>query len=125
MAAIVVLLCPAPQGHSRPRLCLAIGLTVTLAALAAPAGADTSAGDLVADSAWVQTATVPSGAITLQTDRLAVWPYVGNYAAIGLADQAARTGDSRALAAAWAQVDWYAAAEGPTESSLTIRWRPT
>jgi hypothetical protein len=89
------------------------GLIVALIAVAMPAEATTSSSDLAADTAWLQTTMVPLGAVTLQTDRQAVWPYVGNYAAIGLAAQAARSGDPQALSAAWRQVDWYAAAEGP------------
>jgi hypothetical protein len=86
---------------------------VAFIAITVPAEAATTRADLAADAAWIETTVVPSGAITLQTDRQAVWPYVANYAALGLAAQAARTGDASALSAAWAQVDWFAAAEGP------------
>ncbi len=64
-----------------------------------------------AEADWILTAQLPDGAIANHTDRTAIWPYLSNYAAIGLARASAVTGDPRYVSAAWGWLRWYQAHE--------------
>lgn len=61
------------------------------------------------DARWVLRAQLPDGAIAIHLDRAAVWPYLANYAAIGLVEASRRTGEPRYLQAAWRWLAWYQA----------------
>jgi hypothetical protein len=87
---------------------LAVGLQVagpTSSALALSRDAAT------ADATWARGAALRSGAIAVYVDRRRVQPYVGNFAAWGLAVQGGRVRDVESLRVAWAHLVWYAAAE--------------
>jgi hypothetical protein len=58
---------------------------------------------------WILTAQLPDGAIAHYPDKVAVWPYLANYAAQGLVRATQVTGDPRYLAAAWRWLSWYQA----------------
>lgn len=88
-----------------------ISLLVALAAGPSPAAAR-EAKTLSDDAArahadWILAAQLPSGAIAHHTDRQFIAPYLGHFAAIGLAHATARTGDERYLDAAWRWLRWY------------------
>ena len=59
------------------------------------------------DAAWILQAQSPDGAIANHADRVSIWPYEGNYAAWGLAVEAARTGELAKADAAWSWLFWY------------------
>jgi hypothetical protein len=59
---------------------------------------------------WILQAIVGAGAITQYPDRRRVDPYVGNFAALGLARATAATCDRRYVDAAWRHLAWYASA---------------
>jgi hypothetical protein len=88
-----------------------LALTAATAALAlsltaAPArGYDTAA--VRADADWTLTAQFSDGAIANYIDRQAVWPYLGNYASLGLTRARQVTGDRRYSDAAWKWLLWY------------------
>ena len=64
-----------------------------------------------ADAIWARGAAVGSGAIAVYVDRRQVQPYVGNFAAWGLAVHGGRVRDLASLRVAWAHLAWYAAAQ--------------
>jgi hypothetical protein len=102
---------PAPRriaGSALLAVALALGLTVIgpLPGARAVAGAA-----ITSDAAWARSAALPSGAIAVYVDRARVLPYLGNFAAWGLAVQGGRTHDSDSLGAAWAHLNWYAGAQ--------------
>jgi hypothetical protein len=77
-------------------------------------GAPTTAGPVLRaavarDAGWILRAQLPDGAIATHLDHAAVWPYLGNFAAIGLVEAARQTGDGRYLQAAWRWLAWYQA----------------
>src|SRR5947208_5267605 len=84
----------------RPFLVLAIGWFSV--ASASPSD------DAKADAQWIRQAQLGDGAIATSVDRTAIWPYQGSYAAWGLANVAARTGDFQKADWAWAWLNWYA-----------------
>ena len=59
------------------------------------------------DADWILRAQMPDGAIATYVDRVGVSPYLANYAAMGLAAAAAKTGNAGYVAAAWQWVRWY------------------
>jgi hypothetical protein len=59
------------------------------------------------DARWILRAQLPDGAIATHLDHAAVWPYLGNFAAIGLVEAARQTGERRYLEAAWRWLAWY------------------
>jgi hypothetical protein len=65
---------------------------------------------LLQDAAWIQQTVRPDGAIATNPDRRLVWPYLANFAAMGLA-RAAAVGDHRAARTAWRWLGWYQAHE--------------
>ncbi len=86
-------------------LCAALVATATSAAAAvAPAerGAETS---------FAVSTQLASGAVATYPDRARVVPYLGSFAAWGMADQAGRTRDRSLLASTWSYLAWYAAAQ--------------
>src|SRR5919198_2126433 len=90
-----------------------LALTAATAALAlsltaAPArGYDTAA--VRADADWFLPAQFSDGAIANYVDRQAVWPYLSNFASLGLTRATQVTGDRRYSDAAWNWLLWYQA----------------
>jgi hypothetical protein len=83
-------------------------LAALFLALAAPAPA-ASTSQVRSDADWILAAQLPDGAIANYVDRQAIWPYLANYAAVGLARAAEITHDSRYTDAAWRWLRWYQA----------------
>lgn len=65
------------------------------------------------DADWVLAAQLADGAIAHHVDRVEVWPYLGNYGAMGLARAGELTGDRRYSEAAWRWLSWYQAHQDP------------
>jgi hypothetical protein len=61
------------------------------------------------DANWILEAQLPDGAIANYVDQKAIWPYLSNFAAIGLARTAQLTGEVRYTNAAWQWLRWYQA----------------
>jgi hypothetical protein len=61
------------------------------------------------DASWVLTAQLPDGAIANYVDQRSIWPYLSNYAAIGLARATELTRNTAYAAAAWRWLGWYQA----------------
>lgn len=93
--------------HRVNAFCLAAILVVTLT-VPVPVQA-ALATDVSADAAWIMTGRLPDGAIANYVDRQAVWPYLSNFAAMGLARATSVTGNSTYVAAAWSWLSWYQA----------------
>jgi hypothetical protein len=74
--------------------------------LAGPASA-ASTSQVRSDADWILAAQLPDGAIANYVDRKAIWPYLANFAAVGLARAAEITHDSRYTDAAWRWLRWY------------------
>ncbi|HKN41219.1 MAG TPA: hypothetical protein VJ456_19135, partial [Acidimicrobiia bacterium] len=97
-----------PRTHRR-RLAAALS-GVLVATMTLPAmGATTT--DVAADADWIMSARFSDGAIANYVDRQAVWPYLSNFAAMGLARATKVTGNTTYLQAAWAWLSWYQAHE--------------
>jgi hypothetical protein len=64
-----------------------------------------------ADASWIRQGQLADGAIAWYVDRQRISPYLGNYAAIGLAEAHKVTGSAADLTAATAWLHWYAAHE--------------
>ena len=82
------------------------GTTAAVASAAATAAATRAS--LRQDAAWIQQTARADGAIATNPDQRLVWPYLANFAAMGLARSAA-AGDRRAAATAWRWLGWYQA----------------
>ena len=98
------------QTMRRASVVLVIALGLVLGGPMSPAFAFAPAA-ASADATWTRGAALPSGAIAVYVDRQRVLPYLGNFAAWGLAVQGGRTRDIVSLRAAWSHLAWYAAAE--------------
>jgi hypothetical protein len=88
----------------------AVAVAVVVCGPVSPALAVTGAA-AADDSTWARSAALPSGALAVYVDRQRVLPYLGNFAAWGLAVQSGRVRDTEALRAAWAHLGWYAGAQ--------------
>jgi hypothetical protein len=88
---------------------LVVGIAVVaLLAVASAAAAGTS-DDVRSDADWILSAQLPDGSIAHYPDRQAVWPYLSNFAAMGLARATKTTGNPSYAAASWRWLDWYQA----------------
>jgi len=65
--------------------------------------------DIRGDADWILTAQLSNGAIANYVDKQAVWPYLSNFAAMGLARATQVTGDKKYVTAAWLWLSWYQA----------------
>jgi hypothetical protein len=65
--------------------------------------------DIRSDADWILASRFSDGAIANYIDRQAVWPYLSNFAAMGLARATEVTKDTRYVSAAWVWADWYKA----------------
>jgi hypothetical protein len=96
--------------HARLRRFEAVGLAlVLLSTLLLPAAEGALANDVAADANWIMSARFSDGAIANYVDRQSVWPYLSNFAAMGLARATAVTRDPSYVAAAWQWLTWYQA----------------
>jgi hypothetical protein len=68
---------------------------------------------VVSEAQFIESAQLPNGAIETYPNSSLVSPYIGDYAAMGLARATQLTGDPSYLAAAWRWIAWYQGAEGP------------
>jgi hypothetical protein len=100
------------QTPRRALVVLALAVGLVLGGPMSPALAFSTAA-ATSDATWARGAALPSGAIAVYVDRVRVLPYLGNFAAWGLAVQGGRSHDSAALRAAWSHLNWYAAAQDP------------
>src|SRR5205085_92533 len=64
------------------------------------------------DARWILQAQLADGAIANYVDRRAIWPYLSNFAAMGLARATEVTGNTVFAQASWRWLHWYAAHEG-------------
>lgn len=104
----------APVGTGLPGATTTVPTTPAGALVWAPGAVDAGGAAAVpAEVAFIESAQLPDGAITTYPGSGRVDPYLGAYAAQGLAEAAAVTGDPADSAAAWRWLAWYAAAEGP------------
>ena len=74
-----------------------------------PAPSNVSA--VTADADWIRQAQVSDGGIAHYVDRVAILPYLANYAAIGLAQARQVTGNPGYGTTAWRWLQWYQAHE--------------
>ena len=96
----------------RAGLAAATALALLTTTMAAPAGAaDPRATQVASDATWIRQGQLPDGAIAWYVDRQRINPYLGNYAAIGLAEAYRVTRTTADLTAASAWLSWYAAHE--------------
>ena len=97
-------------------LVFSVGVVVAPAAGAGAAATATaqsaarSHASLLQDAAWIEQTAGADGAIATNPDQRLVWPYLANFAAMGLA-RAAAVGDRRAANTAWRWLAWYQAHE--------------
>ncbi len=87
------------------RVVTAAVVLVALFMMSSAAEADT--GSVTSHADWILIAQLPDGAIAHHVDRVAVWPYLANFAAMGLTRATAVTGDPRYVAATWRWLEWY------------------
>lgn len=85
--------------------------TLVLATLTVRSGSARAltADDVRADGDWILGAQLPDGAIANYSDRAAIWPYLSNFAALGLVRATEVTGDAKYLDAVWRWLGWYQA----------------
>ena len=105
------------RGRSRHRfdrrsvgVVLVLTTAATLARPTAVTGQDVATA-VRSDADWILSAQLPDGSIANYVDRQAIWPYLSNFAAMGLARATEVTGDARYLDAAWKWLGWYQAHE--------------
>lgn len=95
----------------RGTLLTALSVCAVLVSTAAPATAAVGPAERAAEASFAASAGLPGGAIASYPDRTRVDPYLGGFAAWGMADQAGRTRDRGLLASTWSYLRWYAGAQ--------------
>jgi hypothetical protein len=65
--------------------------------------------DVASDADWIMTARLADGSIANYVDRQAVWPYLSNFAAMGLARATTVTKNAAYVNASWSWLRWYQA----------------
>jgi hypothetical protein len=63
--------------------------------------------DIRGDANWILSAAMGDGAIANYPDKQAIWPYLANFAAMGLARATVVTKDRSYVEAAWRWLAWY------------------
>src|SRR5687767_1641527 len=110
-AFFVVLACsllaaPPLSDTAVPRAAAALKkATAVTTTTAAPAYGNTAA--VIEDANWILSAQMPDGAIAHHVDRVAVWPYLANFAAMGLSRARVVTGNRAYSDAVWRWLAWY------------------
>jgi hypothetical protein len=84
------------------------GVSSAAAATARATAANTSISDIADDASWLLQGQLPDGAIAWYIDKGHISPYLGNYAAIGLAEATKQTGSAAYSDAGWSWLRWYA-----------------
>jgi hypothetical protein len=103
---------PAPSPSPSPSLSPTASPSPTPSPTATATSYDaTTVSAVAADADWILRTQMSDGAITTQTDHHAVWPYLANFAAEGLAQATRVTGNATYESAAWKWLAWYAAHE--------------
>jgi hypothetical protein len=95
------------SARCRRALVVALSLLVLVATPVAHA-ATTPAAE---DADWILSAQLPDGAIAHHVDHVRIWPYLSNFAAMGLARASMTTGNTAYRDAAWRWLNWYQAHE--------------
>ena len=72
--------------------------------MASPAPANPAVAE---DANWILAAQTPDGAIAHHVDRVAIWPYLSNFAAMGLTRARVVTGNRAYSDAVWRWLEWY------------------
>jgi len=106
---------------------LAVAFLVAVA-LSLPSGSPALAAvtdDVRANADWILTAQFSTGAIANYVDKRAVWPYLSNFAAMGLARATEVTKDPKYVAASWRWLSWYAAHMNATGFVTDYTWNGT
>jgi hypothetical protein len=85
-----------------------LAVAIGIASIGHPAFA-ASLDDTRSDAAWVVQAQLADGAIAHHVDKVAIWPYLSSFAAIGLTRASDVTGDPSYRDAAWRWTSWYQA----------------
>ncbi len=85
----------------------AIAALVMLALILPATARATAADEARSEAEWILRAQLPDGAIANQVDQRAIWPYLSNFAAIGLARAGQLAADQRFTDAAWRWLRWY------------------
>ena len=78
-------------------------------ARSSPEAAASAVTDVRSDADWIMSARLADGAIANYVDRQAVWPYLSNFAAMGLARATEVTKDTKYVKASWTWLAWYRA----------------
>ena len=99
----------AVTGGRHLRVSVVLAAAAICGALALGAASAGTTDDVRSDADWILTAQLPDGAIAHYVDKQAVWPYLANFAASGLARATKTTGDRRYADAAWSWLSWYQA----------------
>jgi hypothetical protein len=98
-------------------LCIALNV-LTAGTAAVLRGAEPAFGlvvdDVRADADWILSAQFADGAIANYVDRQAVWPYLSNFAAMGLVRAREVTGNKKYSDAAWRWLNWYQSKQDAT-----------
>jgi hypothetical protein len=100
----------------------ALSATPVLAAPARAASTSSQVALVTSLANWILAAQLPVGAIAVDPPRPrpnVVWPYLANFAAMGLARATAVSGDGHYLDRAWAYLRWYSHAEQATTGYVT------
>jgi hypothetical protein len=93
-----------------PSVCgasIACLLGASIALVPVVRGAHASSSDVRADADWILSAQLPDGSIANYVDKNAIWPYLSNFATMGLARAAEVTSDKKYSDAAWRWLAWY------------------
>ena len=99
------------ETRSAGRTRCAVVAAALLIAMVVPTGSPAYAAavdDIRANANWILTAQFPDGSIANYVDKRAVWPYLSNFAAMGLARATEVTKDTKYAIAAWRWLAWYA-----------------
>ncbi len=99
---------------------VALGLVVASPSATASPSAGTAT--ITSEADWILSSQLHDGAIAVWPDRpelRLVWPYLANYAAMGLAEATSVTGDGTYADHAWAYLRWYSSVEEPGTGYVT------
>jgi len=101
------------QERRKPIELLVAAIVVTLLMTLPATGHATFADEARADADWILQAQLPDGAIANQLDQAQIWPYLSNFAAVGLSRASQITGDARYSDGAWRWLSWYQVHQDP------------
>jgi len=93
----------------RSRISLVAVVLIAMLATASPAAGAVAPSVVGSDATWILSSQRVDGAIPNHSDGAAVWPYLSNFAAMGLARATEVTGDPRYAEGSWRWLLWYQA----------------